>query len=164
MSFWIIDCHGWNIIFTAVFLGYYKESVVLREGDNSGSPGIFVNPEISFKKEEIPKYVYQKYDIILCFYWTQSCFQRFNMRNVQCPKLCCRHKTVSTSFNRNRIQVLTECQLCAWKTIIHLPSHLIYDKACVTDCDFRNPRKPRLLVSTSLRSALTNRTLERVMQ
>lgn len=39
--------------------------MALREGEKSRSHGIFENPEISFKKEDIPNYVDRKYDIIL---------------------------------------------------------------------------------------------------
>lgn len=39
--------------------------MALGEGEKSRSHGIFEDAEISFKKEEIPNYVYRKYDIIL---------------------------------------------------------------------------------------------------
>lgn len=52
--------------FYSLFLGYCREPVALREGDKPGSHGIFENPEVFYKKEEIPKNVDK--NMMLCLY------------------------------------------------------------------------------------------------
>lgn len=53
------------VVFLVIVRLLIEEAVAPGEGEKSRSHGSFENPEISFKKEEIPNYVYRKYDTIL---------------------------------------------------------------------------------------------------